>query len=129
MFIFSETFLMKPHQKLNAWIHSFQLVKTLYELTNTYPPEEKFGLIAQIRRAVVSVPVNIAEGAARKGKKEFIHFLHIALGSLTELDTLILLSRDLGFISNEKAALLINEMDAIGKMIYGLIKKLNVGFE
>lgn len=129
MFIFSKTFLMKPHQKLNAWIDSFQLVKTLYELTNTYPPDEKFGLIAQIRRAVVSVPVNIAEGAARKGKKEFIHFLHIALGSLTELDTLILLSRDLGFISNEKAALLINEMDAIGKMIYGLIKKLNVEFK
>ncbi len=117
---------MKPHQKLNAWMDSFKLVKTLYEITNTYPPEEKFGLISQIRRAAVSVPVNIAEGAARKGKKEFIHFLHIALGSLTELGTLILLSRDLEFISNENAALLINEMDTIGKLIYGLIKKLEV---
>lgn len=115
---------MKPHQKLNAWIDSFRLVKTLYELTNTYPPEEKFGLISQIRRAAVSVPVNIAEGAARKGEKEFTHFLHVALGSLTELDTLILLSRDLEFISDEQAILLIEEMDTIGKMIYGLIKKI-----
>lgn len=69
---------MKPHQKLNAWIDSFQLVKTLYELTNTYPPDEKFGLISQIRRAAVSVPVNIAEGAARKGEKEFrIGYAHL----------------------------------------------------
>lgn len=105
---------------------SFKLVKTLYEITSTYPPEEKFGLISQIRRAAVSVPVNIAEGAARKGKKEFIHFLHIALGSLTELDTLVLLSCDLGLISNEQTVLLINEMDSIGKMIYGLVKKLEV---
>jgi len=115
---------MKPHQKLNAWINSFKLVKTLYETTNTFPSEEKFGLTSQIRRAAVSVPVNIAEGASRKGKKEFIQFLYISLGSLTELDTLILLSCDLGFISSDKTALLINEMDSIGKMIYGLIKKL-----
>lgn len=118
---------MKPHQKLNAWIHSFHLVKTLYELTRTYPSEEKFGLVSQIRRAAVSVPVNIAEGAARKGKKEFIHFLHISLGSLTELDTLLLLSGDLGFISNEQSVLLNNELDSIGKMIYGLIKKVESG--
>lgn len=115
---------MKPHQKLNAWIFSFNLVKTLYETTKTFPLEEKFGLTSQIRRAAVSVPVNIAEGAARKGKKEFVHFLHISLGSLTELDTLILLSCDLGFISADKTAMLINEMDSKGKMIYGLIKKI-----
>lgn len=115
---------MKPHQRLNAWIYSCHLVKTLYEVTKAYPTEEKFGLISQIRRAAVSVPVNIAEGAARKGKKEFIHFLHIALGSLTELDTLILLSCDLGFISNDESVSLIDEMDSIGKLIYGLIKKI-----
>jgi four helix bundle protein len=116
--------IMKPHKKLNAWIKSFNLVKELYSTTKLFPAEEKFGLISQIRRAAVSVPVNIAEGSARKGKKEFIHFLHISLGSLTELDTLILLSQDLGFIPEEKSSLLIIELDSIGRIIYGLIKKL-----
>ncbi|WP_201747750.1 four helix bundle protein [Dyadobacter flavalbus] len=115
---------MKPHKKLNSWIRSFEMVKVLYEVTSSFPVEERFGLFSQIRRAGVSVPVNIAEGAARKGKKEFIQFLHIALGSLTELDTLILLSSDLNFITKEKSILLINELDTIGKLIYGLIRKL-----
>ena len=115
---------MKPHKKLNAWIKSFEMVKMLYDVTITFPADERFGLTSQIRRAAVSVPVNIAEGAARKGKKEFIHFLHISLGSLTELDTLILLSADLKFMPEEKAVLVINELDIIGKLIFGLIKKL-----
>jgi four helix bundle protein len=119
---------MKPHKTLNAWIKSFELVKVLYGVTSSFPAEERYGLIAQIRRAAVSVPVNIAEGAARKGKKEFIHFLHISLGSLTELDTLLLLSKDLGFIPEEKSVLLINELDIIGKLIYGLIKKLEMQY-
>ena len=120
----SFTSIMKPHKRLNAWIRSFELVKILYQVTNSFPAEERFGLVAQIRRAGVSVPVNIAEGAARKGKKEFIHFLHVSLGSLTELDTLLLLSRDLNFVDSDKANRIIDEMDAIGKMIFGLIKKL-----
>jgi four helix bundle protein len=116
--------LMKPHKNLNAWIKSFEIVKDLYSITNSFPIEERFGLVSQIRRASVSVPVNIAEGAARKGKKEFIHFLHISLGSLTELDTLILLSVELGFIRKEESGLLLEKLDIIGKLIYGLIKKL-----
>jgi four helix bundle protein len=115
---------MKPHKKLNSWIKSFEMVKVLYGVTSSFPVEERFGLVSQIRRSAVSVPVNIAEGAARKGKKEFIHFLHISLGSLTELDTLILLSSDLKFMSEEKAVVVINELDIIGKLIFGLIKKL-----
>lgn len=115
---------MKPHKNLNAWIKSFELVKELYVLTALFPVDEKFGLVSQIRRASVSVPVNIAEGAARKGKKEFIHFLHISLGSLTELDTLLLISIELGFIRMEESTLIIDKLDIIGKLIYGLIKKL-----
>jgi four helix bundle protein len=115
---------MNPHKKLNAWIKSFEMVKSLYEITSTFPADERFGLISQIRRAAVSVPVNIAEGASRRGKKEFTHFLRISLGSLTELDTLILLSSELNFIEEEKAASIINELDIIGKLIFGLIKKL-----
>ncbi|MCE6989763.1 four helix bundle protein [Dyadobacter sp. CY323] len=115
---------MKPHKQLNSWKKSFELVKILYAITASFPPDERFGLVSQIRRAAVSVPVNIAEGAARKGKKEFIHFLHIALGSLTELDTLILLSTDLKFMSEEQSISVINELDIIGKLIFGLVKKL-----
>ncbi|MES2380314.1 MAG: four helix bundle protein [Bacteroidota bacterium] len=115
---------MKPHKNLNAWLKSFEIVKELYEVTSNFPIEEKFGLVSQIRRAAVSVPVNIAEGAARKSKKEFIHFLHISLGSLTELDTLILLSTDLGFIKKDESELIILKFDTIGKLVYGLIKSL-----
>ena len=115
---------MKPHKSLNCWIKSFEFVKNVYSITSDFPAEEKFGLVSQMRRAAVSIPVNIAEGAARKGKKEFVQFLHISLGSLTELDTLILLSKELGFIPDEKSVDLIIELDIIGKLIYGLIKSL-----
>ena len=115
---------MKPHKNLNAWIKSFEIVKDLYSITQSFPTEEKYGLVSQIRRASVSVPVNIAEGAARKGKKEFIQFLHISMGSLTELDTLLLLSSELGFIQKNESDLLIERLDTIGKLIYGLIKSI-----
>ncbi|TDP60793.1 four helix bundle protein [Flavobacterium dankookense] len=116
---------MKPHKKLNSWIKSFEFVKEIYLVTNRFPTDEKFGLTSQIRRASVSVPVNIAEGAARKGTKEFIHFLHISLGSLSELDTLILLSKELDFINEKECEQLIEKLDIIGKLIYGLIKSLD----
>lgn len=115
---------MKPHKNLNAWIKSFEFVKDIYSITEKFPHEEKFGLVSQMRRAAVSIPVNIAEGAARKGRKEFIQFLHIAMGSMTELDTLILLSSELGFIPNSDSNDLIEKLDTIGKIIYGLIKNL-----
>ncbi len=117
---------IKPHKKLNSWIKSFELVKEVYILTKSFPSDEKFGLISQMRRAAVSVPVNIAEGAARRSKKEFRQFLHVALGSVTELDTLVLLSAELHFIEREKSDILIEKLDIIGKLIYGLIVKLDL---
>jgi four helix bundle protein len=115
---------MKPHKNLNAWIKSFEFVKEVYVVTQSFPAEERYGLVSQIKRASVSVPVNIAEGAARKSNKEFIQFLHIALGSVTELDTLLLLSFELSFISQEQLNILIEKLDLIGKLIYGLIKSI-----
>lgn len=115
---------MKPHKKLNSWIKSFEFVKEIYLATRQFPSEEKFGITSQIRRASVSIPVNIAEGAARKGTKEFIHFLYISLGSLSELDTLILLSRELDFLNEKECEQLIEKLDIIGKLIYGLVKNL-----
>lgn len=117
---------MKPHKKLHSWTKSFDFVKDTYLVTSKFPSEEKFGLVSQMRRASVSIPVNIAEGAARKSPKEFRQFLYISLGSLSELDTLILLSESLSFIEKEKSDLLIEKLDVIGKLIYGLAQKIVV---
>ena len=114
----------KPHKKLDAWKYSFDFVIEIYSVTNSFPQSENFGLVSQIRRSAISIPANIAEGAGRKSQKEFLHFLSIALGSLTELDTLILLSKSLSFIVQAAAALLLNKLDIIGKLIYGVMKKL-----
>ena len=83
----------KPHKKLDAWKLSMDLVIDVYRVTDKFPSHEKYGLIDQIRRATISIPSNIAEGAARQTKKEFSNYLHIAQGSLSELDTQIELAR------------------------------------
>ncbi len=84
---------MKSHKDLDVWKDGIQLVKAVYVATNGYPKEEMYGLASQMRRAAVSVVSNIAEGAARQGNKEFVQFLYIALGSASELDTQIEVSR------------------------------------
>ncbi len=115
---------MKPHQRLEAWKKSFSFVKTIYLITKNFPLDERFGLTSQIKRSAVSIPSNIAEGAGRKSKKEFIQFLCIALGSLSELDTQLLLCKELAFIDEANCNNLISELDIIGKLIYGLMKSL-----
>jgi four helix bundle protein len=114
----------KPHKNLDAWKKSFDLVIELYRVTRQFPAEEKFGLTSQIRRAAVSVPANIAEGAGRKSPKEFVNFLSIALGSIAELDTLLLLCLKLDFLPEKETEFLTNELNVIGKLVYGLMKKL-----
>jgi four helix bundle protein len=78
---------MRPHEKLAFWKRAVEFVVKLYKVTSHFPKEEKFGLTSQIRRAGVSVPANIAEGAARQSDKEFLHFLSNAQGSASELST------------------------------------------
>src|SRR5918912_1061382 len=90
--------IMRPHEKLEVWNKAVDFVVALYKVTETFPKEEKFGLISQIRRAALSVPSNIAEGAARESGKEFIHFLSNAQGSASELSTELLIAHRLGFI-------------------------------
>ena len=77
----------KPHKKLEVWKLAMEIAEDIYELTEKFPSPEKFGMVSQMRKSSVSIPSNIAEGAARNTKKEFINFLHIAQGSLSELDT------------------------------------------
>ena len=96
----------------------------IYQLTNSYPKEEIFGLTNQMIRASVSISSNIAEGAARNSKKEFIQFLYIALGSNQELDTQLLISRNLEFISEENYNNTHTQIQTVGKLLNGLIKYL-----
>lgn len=91
---------MRPHHELRVWQEAMKLVTRLYAITNEFPAEERFGLTAQIRRAAVSVPSNIAEGAARGSRKEFIQFLTVARGSLSELDTQVRIAANLNFLGD-----------------------------
>jgi four helix bundle protein len=93
---------MHNFRKLNIWIDAMALAKEVYLLTSKFPKEEKFGLVSQINRCSVSVPSNIAEGSSRSSKKEFAHFIKIALGSLFELETQLILSNEVGFYDIEK---------------------------
>jgi four helix bundle protein len=87
----------RKHHDLKVWQLSIALVKEIYLLSSHFPQDEKFGLTSQIRRAAVSVPSNIAEGVARTTNKELLHFLAVARGSLSELETQIVLAKELGF--------------------------------
>ena len=114
----------KPHHNLEVWKRSLNFVTTMYKITANFPADEKFGLVSQMRRAAVSIPSNIAEGAARNSKKEFINFLHIAQGSTAELETQILISRNLNFVTQSKSQPLLKELEEISRMIIGLQKSL-----
>ena len=114
----------KPHKKLDVWQTAMKTAQMVYVLTSTFPAEEKFGLVSQMRRAVVSIPSNIAEGAARQGGREFRNFLSMAQGSLSELDTQLELAVLLGFVSNENLVEITGQLLRIDKMLSGLIRSL-----
>ena len=114
----------KPHKKLKVWQLSIELVKHIYRMTENFPDKEKFGLISQLRRASVSISSNIAEGAARNTKKEFINFLHIASGSLSEIDTLLIISKELNFLNFDQFNELNEKLVNLDILLKGLIKKL-----
>ncbi len=116
----------KPHKKLDAWKLSMDLVIDVYQTTERFPSQEKYSLTDQIRRATVSIPSNIAEGAARQTKKEFTNYLHMAQGSLSELDTQLELARQLGYLDEKTWRILDERMERIDKMISGLIHHLNL---
>jgi len=116
---------MKTHRDLNVWKNSILLVKEIYLLTDNFPREEIYGLTSQIRRVAVSVPANIAEGAGRHYKKENIQFLYISQASLSELETLLIISSELSFMSHEKYKYFENKMNEIRSQLSGLIKYYN----
>jgi four helix bundle protein len=109
------------HKELDAWKKSMDLVEEVYQITKGFPSEERFGLIAQIRRSAISIPSNIAEGASRKSDKEFVQFLYISIGSLSELETQLLISDKLGYIQFDKIQKSLGDTKAL---IMGLIRYL-----
>lgn len=111
----------RPHSDLRLWRESIVLAKQIYAITAEFPQDERFGLTAQMRRCAVSIPSNIAEGAARAGNAEFLHFLHIARGSLAELETQIELACELNFIKKETASL-IEQIETVSSLLSGLIR-------
>lgn len=115
----------RSHKDLDVWKKSVGLVVDLYRLTKRFPPEERFGLTAQIRRASTSVPANIAEGWGRGSTKEYIHFLKIARGSLVELDTHLIVSKELGYLDKIESARIETAISDVGKMLNRLIKALD----
>lgn len=110
---------MATHKELDVWKLSIDLVEEMYKLTKNFPTEEKFGLTNQLRRAAVSVPSNIAEGAARKSDKENIQFLYIALGSLSEIETQLIIVNRLGFSNTEE---ILNQTGIIKSKMINYIK-------
>jgi four helix bundle protein len=115
---------MKSHKDLDVWKRSIEFVTLIYKITKNFPKEEIYGLTNQIRRAAVSIPSNIAEGAARNHSKEFLQFLFISLGSISELETQIIISENLKYSQNSDSLILQNELTELRKMIIGLIRYL-----
>ena len=109
--------IVSTHKDLDVWKEAIALVTAIYKLTADFPEAEKFGLISQMRRAAVSTPSNIAEGASRGTTKEYIYFLNISLGSLSELETQIIIAHNLEYISSTE---ILKELEMIRAKLYKL---------
>jgi four helix bundle protein len=116
--------VLKTHKDLEIWQRGIDFVSCVYQATGRFPKEESYGLTSQIRRAAVSFPSNIAEGAARASKKEYTQFLYIALGSLSELETQLIIAEKLGYLRGME---LLDEVEALRRKTLNLIKYMKSG--
>ncbi len=111
-------------KQLRVWQKAYELTLEIYKLSKKFPKEEIYGLTSQLQRAAVSVTANIAEGYERKHRKEYIHFLHMAKGSLSEVETYLCLAKDLGYTSVDQYESAESIRIATGNLLNGLIKSL-----
>lgn len=114
----------KSHRDLKVWQIALDVTEALYRITAGWPKHEQYGLVSQVRRAAVSVPANIAEGAGRRTPGEFMHFVGIARGSLAELETLLIVARRLNYIDEPTYRLVLNDILELGRMTTGLLRSL-----
>ena len=115
----------RNYRKIIAWQLADKFVIDIYQVTKNFPSEEKFGIVSQIRRAAISVPANIVEGANRRTKKDYLHFLYIAKGSLAETDYFLHLSKKLGYIAADSYKNLKNPCDEVMRTLQGLISAVS----
>lgn len=110
------------YRHLAVWKDSVAFAAEVYQVTKQFPKEELFGMVSQLRRAAVSVPANIAEGAGRKSRGDFARFVDIALGSLNEVETLLEIARQIGYIDDSRHTVLMEKTSSLGKSTGGLRK-------
>lgn len=115
---------IKNFKQLKIWQKGIEIVKDIYTLTKQFPKEELYGITSQMRRSAISIPSNIAEGFKRYHSKEYSQFLHIVLGSAAELETQLIIAKELGFINEENLNDISDKLDHISKMISSLLNKL-----
>jgi four helix bundle protein len=115
---------IESFKDLFVWQKGIEVVNDIYKVTKHFPKEELYGLTSQIRRAAISIPANIAEGWGRGTTKNYIQFLEISRGSLYELDTLNIISNNLGYLNQENSSEIENKIFEIGRMLNALITKL-----
>lgn len=118
---------MNDFRKLSIWNRSIELATNIYKVSSSFPKSECYGLTSQIRRSVVSISSNIAEGAGRNSNKDFARFLSIAYGSACELETQMIIAKNLSYLSSENFSQLIQALDEIQKMIFTLEKNKRGG--
>lgn len=115
---------MRNFRKYNAWKNALEVTYHVYELTDSFPDKEKYGLINQLRRASVSIASNIAEGASRQSETDFKRFLEMAMGSAFEVETQMLISLHLNYIKNENFEEILEKLNVVQKQINSLINKI-----
>lgn len=120
---------MQTHKDLKLYQKAMDLVTNIYIITKKLPKDEQYGLVTQIRRAAVSIPSNIAEGAGRLSQKELRNFLSIANGSASELETQLHICHNLNYITQEELDGLVKQINDVKKLCYGLIRKINSKYD
>lgn len=115
---------MHNYKNIIAWQKSRELVKSVYVLSNKFPKGETYGLTSQIRRSVISIPSNVAEGSGKNSDKDFARFLNIAIGSSFELETQLILCFDLEYINKNEFDIIIDKVNEVQKLIFGFSKTL-----
>ncbi len=115
---------LESFKDLQAWQKAYALVVAIYKATGSFPGSETYGLVAQMRRAAVSIPCNIAEGYRRNSRKEYLQFLAVAYGSTAELETQLLLARDLGLLGSESSSALDRLLSDVSRLLSRLISSL-----
>jgi four helix bundle protein len=115
---------IKDYKDLRIWQTGIEVVKKVYSITKLFPKEELYGLTNQLRRSAISIPSNIAEGFARQHNREYKQFLYISLGSCAELETQLIIAREMGYLEESEFVRIIEEISSVAKMTTNLIKKL-----